>query len=103
MYLKKNTSNEVVSLIKGCAAWLRQNSLQGKFKPLNGILSWLLFYEISIISIVFQLKAFFSGSVKGFTSLPFWYPTNLVQYLNGTYIDPDKIDPTQKDLGNYWH
>ena len=36
--------------------------------------------------------------MKGFTSLPFWYPANLVQYLNGTYVDPDKIDPDQSDL-----
>lgn len=31
-------------------------------------------------------NAFFSGSVKG-DDLPFWFPQNYVQYLNGTSID----------------
>jgi hypothetical protein len=36
---------------------------------------------------------FFSGSIRGFTSLPYWYPSNLVQFLNGTNVDPEKINP----------
>lgn len=38
------------------------------------------------------MNAFFSGSVKGFSDLPFWYPNNFVQFLNGTMVvDPDTL------------
>ena len=37
-------------------------------------------------------NAFFSGSVKGFSSLPFWYPANFDQFLNGTTVtDPASL------------
>lgn len=37
------------------------------------------------------MNSFFSGSVKGFTSLPFFYPSNYGLYINnGTTIDPSK-------------
>lgn len=35
-----------------------------------------------------KMNTFFSGSVKGFDDLPFWYPSNNAQYLNGTKINP---------------
>ncbi|KAL4426332.1 hypothetical protein ABPG74_011484 [Tetrahymena malaccensis] len=36
-----------------------------------------------------KMNTFFSGSVKGFQSLPFFYPSNYGLYLNnGTYINP---------------
>jgi hypothetical protein len=33
-------------------------------------------------------NSFFSGSVKGDTSLPFSYPANLIRFVNGTIIPP---------------
>lgn len=47
--------------------WLERNILDTKHKKLN---------------------AFFSGSVKGFSDLPFWYPSNYMKLLNGTDVDP---------------
>ena len=45
------------------------------------------------------MNAFFSGSVKGLDDLPFWYPANFVQYLNGTtVVNPD--DVPESDLTN---
>ncbi|RNA27111.1 transmembrane [Brachionus plicatilis] len=71
---KPNAGNGVKFLVKKSVNWLHRNVLCGKFKPLN---------------------SFFSGSVKGFSTLPFWYPGNLVQFLNGTNVDPSKIDERQ--------
>lgn len=73
---KDNTPNEVKQLVQSSVNWLRANVLGKNFKTFN---------------------AFFSGSVKGFNSLPFWYPANFVQFLNGTKADPDKI--STEDLG----
>ena len=73
---KDNTPNDVKNLVQTSINWLTENVLGKKFKSFN---------------------AFFSGSVKGFNSLPFWYPANFVQFLNGTSADPDKI--STDDLG----
>ncbi|XP_012938109.1 uncharacterized protein LOC101859330 [Aplysia californica] len=51
--------------IAGCINWLTHHTLDGNYDPWN---------------------AFFSGSAKGFSSLPFWYPANRFEYLNGTAI-----------------
>jgi hypothetical protein len=67
---KKQTPENVKQLVLASGKWLEENVFNKKYKTLN---------------------AFFSGSVKGFTSLPFLYPTNFVQWLNGTFVDPDKI------------
>ncbi|CAF0912293.1 unnamed protein product [Brachionus calyciflorus] len=67
---KTNTPNEVKQLVKTSVNWLQENVFNKKFKTFN---------------------AFFSGSVKGFSSLPFWYPSNFVQFLNGTSVDPSSI------------
>jgi len=40
------------------------------------------------------MNAFFSGSVKGYTSLPFWYPVNFIQFLNGTDVPISTVVPT---------
>ena len=51
--------------------WLKRNVLSNKYKAFN---------------------AFFSGSVKGLTSLPFWYPSNFIQFLNGTNVtEPEDL------------
>ena len=34
------------------------------------------------------MNTFFSGSVKGFNTLPFWYPGNTAVFLNGTEVNP---------------
>jgi hypothetical protein len=39
------------------------------------------------------MNAFFSGSVKSFETLPFWFPGNFYEYLNGTKVVPR--DPSQ--------
>jgi hypothetical protein len=60
-------------MINKSITWLIENAF--KYQPFN---------------------CFFSGSVKGYNQLPFWYPANIYQYLNGTSFNPDHID-TKKD------
>lgn len=67
---KSYTPQTVKSLVQSCLDWLQANALTKEYRPLN---------------------AFFSGSVKGFSTLPFWYPINFLQYLNGTNVDPNKV------------
>lgn len=67
---KINAPRQVVELMISSVNWLKKNALGHKFKPMN---------------------AFFSGSVKGSSSLPFYYPTNVAQYLNGTSVDPKNL------------
>jgi hypothetical protein len=43
------------------------------------------------------MNTFFSGSVKGLYTLPFWYPGNSAYYLNGTLIDPNTA--SSSDVG----
>ena len=60
----------------------------------NRSVSWL-------IANTFQYKpfnCFFSGSVKGFSSLPFWYPANVYQFLNGTNFDPTTFNTKSNSL-----
>ena len=40
------------------------------------------------------MNAFFSGSVKLFTSMPFFFPANVHKTTNGTDFDPNakKVD-----------
>jgi hypothetical protein len=66
---KSQTPESVIHLVKTSVEWLMLNVFNPKYKAFN---------------------AFFSGSVKGESSLPFWYPTNFVQFLNGTTVDPSK-------------
>jgi hypothetical protein len=76
---KPNTPAYAKYLLDSSAKWLRKNVFDRKLKPLN---------------------AFFSGSVKGFLSLPFWYPANYFKFLNGTFVDPSRVQ--QKDFGNMY-
>jgi hypothetical protein len=64
-FWKAETPSSVRQIVQGSIAWLRQYGLDGGFDPWN---------------------AFFSGSVKSFETLPFWYPGNRFEYLNGTAI-----------------
>lgn len=72
---KTTTPKYVEILMSQSTKWLQKNVLNSKLKAMN---------------------AFFSGSVKGTTSLPFYYPVNIIQYVNGTYPNPDKVP--QKDF-----
>ena len=74
---KPKVINQVKQLVVTSVNWLNRNVLCGKFNTLN---------------------SFFSGSVKGFSTLPFWYPGNLVQFLNGTNTNPSKI--TEKEIND---
>jgi hypothetical protein len=67
---KPGTPKSVNDLIDQSITWLKANVMNNKYKKLN---------------------AFFSGSVKGFSTLPFWYPINYLQYLNGTIVPESDI------------
>jgi hypothetical protein len=56
-----------------------------------------LFKNINKRSSILQ-NAFFSGSVKGLTSLPFFYPANVHRYSNGTELNPQNA--TERDIKN---
>jgi hypothetical protein len=61
---------------------------------INKSISWLL---INVFKYQ-PFNCFFSGSVKGFNELPFWYPANIYQYLNGTILDPNKFNINNQSL-----
>ncbi|XP_056009865.1 uncharacterized protein LOC125650247 isoform X2 [Ostrea edulis] len=63
-----DTPNSVNHTIQQSVKWLNANILETHLKPWN---------------------AFFSGSGKGQESMPFWFPANRKQYLNGTRFDDD--------------
>lgn len=63
-----NTPSSVNETIQQSVKWLNDNILGTHLKPWN---------------------AFFSGSGKGQASLPFWYPANRKEYLNGTSFNDD--------------
>jgi hypothetical protein len=50
------------------------------------------------------MNAFFSGSVKGFSDLPFFYPGNSAVYKNGTDVDPNTASQSavETDLIYAW-
>ncbi|CAF3976494.1 unnamed protein product [Rotaria sp. Silwood2] len=61
---------------------------------INKSISWLL-----INAFKYQpFNCFFSGSVKGVNQLPFWYPANIYQFLNGSTLDPDHFDTDNQSL-----
>ncbi|CAF0987485.1 unnamed protein product [Rotaria sordida] len=61
---------------------------------INNSISWLLENAFKYQ----PFNCFFSGSVKGFNQLPFWYPANIYQFLNGTTFDPDHFDTENQSL-----
>ncbi len=70
---KKHTPVSVKDLVNSSVNWLADNVLGSKYKPHN---------------------AFFSGSDKGHGTLPLSYPTNFMQFLNGTNVtDPGQVKP----------
>jgi hypothetical protein len=58
--------SNVSAIVHSAARWLNIHVLKGDYLPMN---------------------AFFSGSVKGMSSLPFFYPSTYDFYLNGTKAD----------------
>lgn len=62
-----NTPTQVYQCIIAGAEWLIANAVTGKFKAYNVV---------------------FSGSVKSVSDLPFFYPANIIEYLNGTKLSP---------------
>jgi hypothetical protein len=62
-------------MINRSASWLLDNAF--KYTPFN---------------------CFFSGSVKGYNQLPFWYPANIYQFLNGSSFDPNQFDINKNSL-----
>ncbi|XP_035678143.1 uncharacterized protein LOC118416934 [Branchiostoma floridae] len=63
----RETHADVKTLVSQAVSWLEKNTLSGRYKTYN---------------------AFFSGSTKGLSSLPFLYPANFLQYVNGTALPP---------------
>lgn len=59
----ENTPPYAKQLLTTSVNWLKEHILDSRYKPFN---------------------AFFSGSFKGLQSIPFWYPSNYNQFLNGT-------------------
>jgi len=86
-YLDKNTGklkwidydekqmNTIQMMINKSVSWLIENAF--KYQPFN---------------------CFFSGSVKGYNQLPFWYPANIYQYLNGSILDPNHFNAKNQSL-----
>lgn len=67
----KDVPGKVVDVVEKGVTWLYRNVLSGRFRHWN---------------------AFFSGSVKSFNSMPWWYPSNRKEYLNGTsFTDKSQI------------
>ncbi|CAF1597868.1 unnamed protein product [Adineta steineri] len=78
----------------GKLKWINDRQIETIQIMVNKSISWLL-------ENVFKYQpfnCFFSGSVKGFNQLPFWYPANIYQFLNGTTFDPNHFDINNESL-----
>lgn len=73
----KDVPAKVVDVVKRGVSWLYRNVLSGRFRPWN---------------------AFFSGSVKSFNSMPWWYPSNRKEYLNGTSFSDESQIPNSDTI-----
>ncbi|XP_062613043.1 uncharacterized protein LOC134274823 [Saccostrea cucullata] len=73
----KGVPTKVVDVVKRAVQWMCRNVLSRKYRPWN---------------------AFFSGSVKSFNSMPWWYPSNRKEYLNGTSIADDTHIPSDATI-----
>lgn len=73
---KVSVPQMVKSLVDSATNWLKENILGNNYKHMN---------------------AFFSGSVKGFKTVPFFYPANFIQYINGSSYDPNNFDRLNMD------
>ena len=79
----------------GKLKWINNEQEIDKIKlMLNKSISWLIDNTFKYQ----PFNCFFSGSVKGFNQLPFWYPANIYQYLNGTKLDPNHFDINNQSL-----
>ncbi|KAK6175567.1 hypothetical protein SNE40_014002 [Patella caerulea] len=65
LFWKKDVTLNVKDVISKCVNWLVKYTLSDDFKPWN---------------------CFFSGSGKGIDSMPFFFPINRLEFLNGTKI-----------------
>ncbi|GFO07640.1 hypothetical protein PoB_003414500 [Plakobranchus ocellatus] len=65
---KPNVPSSVVWTVEGCVRWLITHATDPNFKPWN---------------------AFFSSGRKGLNTLPFWYPANRFQFINGTRLSEE--------------
>ncbi|XP_061197949.1 uncharacterized protein LOC133206058 [Saccostrea echinata] len=74
---EKGVPAKVIDVVKRAVQWICRNALSGKYRPWN---------------------AFFSGSVKSFDSMPWWYPSNRKEYLNGTSIADDTHIPSDATI-----
>ncbi|XP_067659668.1 uncharacterized protein [Haliotis asinina] len=80
LFWSKETPTSVRATVEKSVSWLVHNVLTGQYKPWN---------------------AFFSGSGKGHESMPFWYPVNRMEYLNGTKISDDKHFPSSPFISGF--
>ncbi|GFS23523.1 hypothetical protein ElyMa_005135100 [Elysia marginata] len=71
---KPDVSETVIDTIEGCIRWLSQHATDPSYKPWN---------------------AFFSSGRKGRHNLPFWYPANRFQFINGSRLSSPE---TQAEL-----
>ena len=75
---KSNVPESVVRTVEGCIRWLVLHATDSDFKPWN---------------------AFFSSGRKGLKNLPFWYPANRFQFINGTHVtSPETLAELPRDM-----
>ena len=75
---KPKVPASVVTTVEGCVRWLILHATDADFKPWN---------------------AFFSSGRKGLHNLPFWYPANRFQFINGTHLpQPESREKLPDDM-----
>ncbi|XP_033099999.1 uncharacterized protein LOC117103538 [Anneissia japonica] len=65
LYWTEGTPNDIKEVVEKAVKWLNTYILEDTYKPFG---------------------AFFSGSFKGAESVPFYFPTNHIEFLNGTIL-----------------
>lgn len=82
--------------ISGKLKWINYDikQIETVKSMINKSISWLIKNTFNYQ----PFNCFFSGSVKGYKQLPFWYPANIYQYLNGTILDPNHFDIKNQSL-----
>ncbi|CAL1546336.1 unnamed protein product [Lymnaea stagnalis] len=69
---KEGVSEDVKGTITGCISWLTAYALDRSYEPWNAV---------------------FSFTVKDLSHIPFWYPANFFEGLNGTEISDWSVMP----------
>lgn len=81
--------------IEGKLKWLTNEKQFSTVRSMvNRSVDWLIENSFKLN----PFNCFFSGSVKGYADLPFWYPANHYEFLNGTQFDPDHFDTNTQSL-----